>query len=78
MTLKEYDLVLDSVWQMRYLANKIKSDADSLYHKLHKEMGIECHSRDPGFPCWTHTYLGKYYETERQVVEALDAIFESI
>lgn len=73
MTLQEYDKKMADVAKMHKEARAIDMLALWTEEKIYKDACLECHSREPGFPDWTSSEIHGYFNTPRQVLEAIQA-----
>ena len=73
MTLEEYDQRIRHAINVQIDGDKLAAAGRALESELYRDAGIEWHTRDPGFPCCAHNALPGYYNSPREVVEALEA-----
>jgi len=74
MTLAEFDAEMDHADTARRRGKFLLLRADGLEEAACRRAGIVHVERDPGFPCWTAEGLAGYYDTPRQVVEAMEKV----
>jgi hypothetical protein len=74
MTLAESDAAMGIVCDLERQAYDLTKTAERYAALVQQQYGIECHNREPGFPCWTHVQLGRYCNTPREVVKELQAL----
>lgn len=71
---KEYDLLMQSAADLRHAAKELDDKASRLEQKAEMLGGLECHTRDPGFPCWicAQSFGARYHNTPREALLAQD------
>lgn len=75
MTLKEFDNLIEAAHSIRIRARELTAVANNLDEDVFNMAGIEWHSREPGFPCWTFDakvgiHRPGYYNSPRNALEA--------
>lgn len=72
MTVEDYDLVMSQNWAAIVATEEALKVLRRFADRLHRGLGITEHSRDPGFATWTHPKLSRYYNSPREIIEALE------
>lgn len=72
MTLADYDMVMHENVMAIIAAEETLKVLRRFEDRLHRRLGIEFHSREPGFASWTHPKLVCYYNSPRDIIEALE------
>lgn len=57
--------------QLRQQAAGLRTEAERIENDVLKELGLEAHPREPGFPQWWHPELHRYYDTPADALAAL-------
>ena len=71
MTVEQYWQMMRRAQDIRNRANAMLAEADAMERAFLKEAGVDCHDREPGFPCWTANGLRRYYNSPHEVLAAL-------
>lgn len=66
MTIGQFDCLVESLAIVRGHAKDILSNSEVAEENLYHALGLICHSREPGFACWTHKDLAGYFNTPRE------------
>ena len=72
MTLEEYDQRTAELHAKGNEIFRLKLALRAEEDRLFKDAGLSCHGYEPDAPCWTHKGLAAYYNTAREVIEALE------
>jgi hypothetical protein len=64
MTLAEFDAEMQRAADAECEGHRWLTLARLIEEAAYRRAGLECHNREPGFPCWTHN-------TPRLALEAL-------
>jgi hypothetical protein len=70
LTLEQFDQAMERAANMDRLSRQMLADSKNIEEAAYKKAGLECHHREPGFPCWTHQKIIGYFNTPRQALEA--------
>lgn len=71
MTHEEFDQREKEADDMEHQGWDLIKKSKELAEETLRLTGIKCHDREPGFPCWTHDSLNRYYNSPRETLTAL-------
>lgn len=70
MTLDEYNTAMQKVWHLEQAARIVQAEASRLEQETWNKAGLECHNREPGFPCWIADGTLSYHNTPEMALKA--------
>lgn len=71
--LEAYQAEMRRAFMMRLEAERLLRQASGIEMVAERDFGLECVSRDPGFPCWTITGIGGFFNTPEEALRFKDA-----
>ena len=72
MTLAEFDKRIAKACKLRCEGDRLRKEACNLEEETIRVAGVEHHSREPGFACWSAPEIPRYFNSPREVVEQIE------